>query len=267
MDIPPEATPAPPAADGLLPPATVLERCPAGIEGLDSILEGGIPRGNMVLVAGSVGTGKTTLCLEFLVRGAERGERSLFLSVTESSRKLMQNLSTFEFFHTDLVDQGSLVFLDLPKVYDRLGLGREEMTTEEIGILLRTIRDLVRSLGIRRLVLDSLTSVCYRIRREEQIRDFMLRLGQELNELGCTSLLVSEIGPTPGRYSLHGVEEAIVDGVILLSNVHRMGDILRVLQIIKMRGTAHSHAQFVIQLTPIGILMAPHLKGGREGGG
>ncbi|MGA7476269.1 MAG: ATPase domain-containing protein [Thermoplasmata archaeon] len=270
MELPPAPPPAPPtatpAADGLLPPAVVLERCESGIEGLDSILEGGIPRGNMVLVAGSVGTGKTTLCLEFLVRGAERGERSLFLSVTEASRKLMQNLSTFEFFHKDLVEKGSLVFVDLPKAYDRLGLGREELTSEEIGIVLRTIRDLVQSLGIRRLVLDSLTSVCYRIRREEQIRDFMLRLGQELNEAGCTSLLVSEIGPTPGRYSLHGVEEAIVDGVILLSNSHRMGDILRVLQVIKMRGTSHSHAQFVIQLTPIGMLMAPHLKGGREGG-
>ena len=264
MEVPPVTPPATSPADGLLPPATVLERCPTGIEGLDSILEGGIPRGNMVLVAGSVGTGKTTLCLEFLVRGAERSERSLFLSVTEASQKLIQNLSTFEFFHRDLVENGSLVFVDLPKVYDRLGLGREEMTSEEIGILLRTIRDLVRSLGVQRLVLDSLTSVCYRIRREEQIRDFMLRLGQELKEVGCTSLLVSEIGPLPGRYSLHGVEEAIVDGVILLSNIHRMGDILRVLQIIKMRGTAHSQAQFVIQLTPIGILMAPHLKGGRE---
>ena len=262
---PPDASATPLPADGLLVPATVLERCACGIEGLDSILEGGIPRGNMVLVAGSVGTGKTTLCLEFLVRGAERGERSLFLSVTEASQKLMQNLSTFEFFHRDLVDNGSLVFVDLPQLYDRLGLGREELSNEEIGILLRTIRDLVRSLGVRRLVLDSLTSVCYRIRRDEQIRDFMLRLGQELNSVGCTSLLVSEIGPTPGRYSLHGVEEAIVDGVILLRNAHRMGDILRVLQIIKMRGTAHSHAQFVIELTPIGLLMAPHLKGGREG--
>ena len=133
--------------------------------------------------------------------------------------------------------------------------------------MIRTIRDLVRSLGIRRLVLDSLTSVCYRIRKDEQIRDFMLRLGQELNRAGCTSLLVSEIGPTPGRYSLHGVEEAIVDGVILLWNTRRLGDIVRVIQIVKMRGTAHSRAQYVMELTPIGILMAPHLKGGRETGG
>lgn len=269
MESPPGTPPAsgPPASPPLLAPATVLERCATGIEGLDNIVGGGIPRGNMVLVAGSVGTGKTTLCLEFLVRGAERGERSLFISVTESSEKLVQNLSTFEFFRTDLVLDGSLVFVDLPLVYDRLGLGHDELTTEEIDIVLRTIRDLVRSLGVRRLVLDSLTSVCYRIRRDEQIRDFMLRLGQELSDAGCTSLLVSEIGPSPGRYSLHGVEEAIVDGVILLWNARRMGDILRVLQIVKMRGTAHSRAQYVMELTPIGILMAPHLKGGREGGG
>ncbi len=269
MESPRETTPAPEAPEtvSLSAPASVLERCATGIEGLDNLVGGGIPRGNMVLVAGSVGTGKTTLCLEFLVRGAERGERSLFISVTESSAKLIQNLSTFEFFHRDLIEQGSLIFVDLPIVYDRLGLSHEELAPEEIDILIRTIRDLVRTLGIRRLVLDSLTSVCYRIRRDEQIRDFMLRLGQELNLAGCTSLLVSEIGPTPGRYSLHGVEEAIVDGVILLWNTRRMGDILRGIQIVKMRGTAHSRAQYVMELTPIGILTAPHLKGGRETGG
>jgi circadian clock protein KaiC len=247
-------------------PVAKLERCETGIEGLDNILNGGIPRGNMVLIAGSVGTGKTTLSLEFLVRGAERGERSLFLSVTEASEKLIQNLSTFEFFRQDLIQNGSLVFVDVPTLYDRLGLYREEMTADEIDILIRTIRDLVAELGAQRLVLDSLTSVCYRIRRDERIRDFMLKLSQVLNEAGCTSILVSEIGPQPGRYSLHGVEEAIVDGVILLGNTRRQGDILRVLQLIKMRGTPHSRAQYVIELTPIGLLMAPHLKGGRQEG-
>ena len=264
MDSPAEPAPAAPRA--LMAPATILERCATGISGLDDILGGGIPRGNMVLVAGSVGTGKTTLCLEFLVRGAERGERSLFISVTEASDKLMQNLSTFEFFRADLVSDGSLVFVDLPMLYDKLGLEHEEMTADEVDILLRTIHDLVETLGVKRLVLDSLTSVCYRIRRDEAIRDFMLRLGQMLNDLGCTSLLVSEIGPTQGRYSMHGVEEAIVDGVVLLWNTRRSGDILRVLQVVKMRGTAHSRAQYVMELTPIGILLAPHLKGGRGEG-
>ena len=54
-----------------------------------------------------------------------------------------------------------------------------------------------------------------------------------------------------------------MDGIVLLWNARRRGDILRVLQIVKMRGSAHSHAQYVIELTPIGLLMTPHLKGNR----
>ncbi|HKS59739.1 MAG TPA: ATPase domain-containing protein [Thermoplasmata archaeon] len=239
------------------------ERCVTGIEGLDNVLGGGIPKGNTVLIAGSVGTGKTTLSLEFLVRGAEAGEKSLFLSVTESSAKLIENLSTFEFFRPELVSEGMLTFIDVPTIYDKLGLDREELNPSEIDLLVFTIRGLVAEIGAKRVVLDSLTNVCYKIRREELIRDFMLKLSQAVSELGCTTLLISEIGPLPGRYSVHGVEEAVVDGVVLLGNARRQGDILRVLQVIKMRGTSHSRAQYVIELTPIGMLMAPHLKGGR----
>ncbi len=242
----------------------IRDRCLTGIHGLDDILGGGIPRGNMVLVSGSVGTGKTTLTLEFLVRGAERGEKALYLSVTEASSKLLQNLETFEFFKSELVADGMLSFVDVPQIYEKLGLDHDEMPGEEVDLLARTIVDLAQELGVKRVVLDSLTSVCYRIRKEERIRDFMLKLGQGLFALGCTTLLVSEVGQAPGRLSLYGVEEAIVDGVILLGNVRRQGDIIRVLQVVKMRGTSHSRAQYVIELTPIGLLMAPHLKGSHQ---
>jgi circadian clock protein KaiC len=254
------------AADRLVPPGpgAIRDRCLTGIHGLDDILGGGIPRGNMVLISGSVGTGKTTLTLEFLVRGAERGERGLYLSVTEASEKLLQNLDTFEFFKAELVSEGRLTLVDVPVMYEKLGLDRDEMSAEEVDLLVRTIVDLAQELGVKRVVLDSLTSVCYRIRREERIRDFMLKLGQGLFALGCTTLLVSEVAQAAGRLSLYGVEEAIVDGVILLGNVRRQGDIIRVLQVVKMRGTSHSRAQYVIELTPIGLLMAPHLKGSRQ---
>ncbi|MCI4348213.1 MAG: circadian clock protein KaiC [Thermoplasmata archaeon] len=242
---------------------TTATRCATGIEGLDNILGGGIPRGNMVLMAGGVGTGKTTLCLEFLVRGAEKGEKGLFISVTEASTKLMQNFSTFEFFRPDLVQHELITIVDLPIIYDRLGLSREELKPGEVDILVRTIQDLVRESGARRVVVDSLTSVGFRVRSEEKARDFILKLGQAFSDLGTTSLMVAEVGAVPGVHSLYGVEEAIVDGVVMLSNVRRRGDLLRVLQVIKMRGTVHSRAQYVIELTPIGMLMAPFLKGGR----
>ena len=262
MDATPPASPAN-AAEAPSPAAAQMERCQTGIDALDAILSGGIPRGNMVLIAGSVGTGKTTLTLEFLIRGAERGERSLFLSVTEATAKLVQNVASFEFFRTSLIEDGSLVLLDLPAVTAKLGFDRDELSHEDLDILLRTIRDLVTTLGVRRLVLDSITSLGYRIPRDEQLRDFLLRLGEILSEANCTSLIVSEISPEPGRYSTRAVEEAIVDGILLLRSTRRLGDILRVLQVVKMRGTPHSRALYVLELTPIGILLAPHLKGGR----
>lgn len=254
--------PGPPAPEPTAPAAYDRERCPTGIEALDNILEGGIPRGNTVLVAGSVGTGKTTLTLEFLIHGAAIGERSLFLSVTESTTKLIENMRSFEFFRPELITSGQLILVDIPAVYERLGLDSEELRPDEIHLFLQTLDRFLDESKAQRVVLDSLTSLAYRIQREERVRDFMLRLGEILARHGCTSLLVSEIGPAAGRYSLRGVEEAIVDGVILLGNARRHGDILRVLQVIKMRGTSHSRAQYVVEMTPIGLLLAPHLKGG-----
>jgi len=237
-------------AQSLSPP--LLERCPTGIEGLDNILGGGFPRGSTVLLTGSCGTGKTTLGLEYLVRGALVGERCLFLSVTEASEK-------------KILEDKRLIFIDVPILYEKLGLSKQELTPEDIDLFITAIVHLAASLKVQRLVLDSVTSVCFRIRHEEKIRDFILKLGKSLSDINCTTILVSEIGPQADRYSLYGVEEAIADGVILLGNVQREGDLLRTLQCIKIRGATHSRAQYVIEITPIGILLAPFLKGGRKG--
>jgi circadian clock protein KaiC len=241
-----------------------MERCATGIEGLDNILDGGFPRGSTVLLTGSCGTGKTTLGMEYLVRGAKMGERSLFLSVTEASQKIVENLATFEFFDQKLVEEKKLVFIDVPILYEKLGLSKQELTPEDIDLFITAIVHLAASMKIQRLVLDSVTSVCFKIRQEEKIRDFILKLGKSLSDINCTTILISEIGPQSDRYSRYGVEEAIADGVILLGNVQRQGDLLRTLQVIKVRGATHSRAQYVIEITPIGIFLAPFLKGGKK---
>jgi circadian clock protein KaiC len=205
------------------------DRCVTGIDALDNVLDGGIPRGNTVLVTGSVGTGKTTLSMEFLVHGALQGENCLFVSVTESCEKLMNNIIPYEFFDDKLIREGKL--------------------------------------ETKRLVIDSITSVCYRLRTQEKIREFILRLGAVLSAKGCTSLLVSEISPAEERYSLFGVEEAIADGIIFMGNLERRGDLLRTLQVVKMRGTMHSRAKYVLDLTHCGVLLVPLLKGGSVAGG
>ncbi len=239
------------------------ERCVTGIEGLDTILNGGIPRGNSVLVTGSCGTGKTTMSLEFLVHGALKDENCLFFSVTEASRKMLNNVVPYDFFEQSLVDEGKLSFIDMPDIYEQLGLlEKSEFSFQEIDELVEVIGKKVEEKNVKRLVIDSVTSVCFQLKTEEKIRDFILKLMKTLSSHGCTSLLVSEISPEEPRYSLYGVEEAIADGIILMGNMERHGDLLRTLQVVKMRGTDHSRAKYVLDLTPVGVLLVPLLKGG-----
>ena len=243
------------------------ERCVTGIEGLDHILNGGVPRGNTVLVSGSVGTGKTSICIEFLVRGALYGESSLYLSVTEPVDKLLRNVIPFDFWDEKLIKQGKLQFVDLPRIYEELGVDKDELSLEETRRLSDAIVRRVEEGRIKRLVLDSGTSVAYRLKEEERIRDFFLRLGQALSAKGCTSLLVAEVAPSAPGYSRFGLEEAIADGVIVTGNLERRGDLLRTLQVVKMRGTQHSRAKYVLDLTTAGVLLVPLLKGGSVAGG
>ena len=114
-------------------------------------------------------------------------------------------------------------------------------------------------------MIDSITSVCYKLKTSEKIRDFILKLGKSLSDLNCTSMLVGEVAANATAYSSFGVEEAISDGIILMANMERRGDLLRTLQVIKMRGTSHSRAKYVLDLTPMGVLLVPLLKGGSTG--
>ena len=242
------------------------DRCVTGIEGLDNILNGGIPLGNTVLVTGTVGTGKTTLGMEFLVRGAQRGENCAFISVTEPSSKLIENMRTYDFFDDALIKAGRLHIFDLQVIYDHLGLEWGEYEIKDMEILLSAFEDIVDELSITRLAIDSITAICFQLKSRSAIRKFIFDLGQFLSTFGCTTFLISETVVEAGveKYSVFGVEEAISDGIMLLGNVNRKGDLLRTIQVVKMRGTRHSRAKFVSDLTPDGMAVVPLLKWGSE---
>lgn len=236
------------------------DKCVTGIKELDIQMDGGIPVGSTVLVVGSSGSGKTTLCMQFLVNGAKMGEKGVFFTITEPLFKLMSNLEKFEFFDKSLVDNGMITIIDLRIIFERMGLDVEKYTVEDASALLDVIKDIAKELNAKRLVIDSITALCYRLQTREMIRDFIFKLGTFLAAIECTTFLTSEIPPGEYKFSQYGIEEFISDGIIFLGDVERGGDLIRTLQVVKMRGVNHSRAKYALSITSRGIELAPLLK-------
>lgn len=240
-----------------------VPRIKTGVGGLDSILNGGIPKGNLVLLSGACGTGKTTLALEMLVNGAKEGDVGLFITTTEPVSRIVDNASTFAFFDRSLVGK-KLHFIDANALFEELNFDTE-LVDKDIETLLKWLARTIKEKGATRVVLDSLTGVCFRIAKKDLIRDFTFRLGRTLSEGGCTTIATSETKAGEYAYSSFGVEEAVADGIVILGNHDSRGYLLRTLQVVKMRGTVHSRARYVVDLTAHGLIMVPMLKATMKG--
>ena len=183
-----------------------------------------------------------------------------------TSVKLLENIRQYSFFDVSLVDTGLINVFDMDVLYHWLGLDKTSFDLDDVHALIKAITDIVNTIGVTRLVIDSVTTLCYKIKSEQLIRDFLFTLGKKLATLGCTTILISEITSSMenAHWSSFGVEEAIADGIMVMGDVERMGHLLRFLQVVKMRGTPHSRAKHAVELTQLGVMLTPMLKWGSQ---
>ncbi len=231
----------------------MVDQIKTGIIELDEILDGGIPRGNSVLLSGSCGTGKTILAEQFLFQGArESNETGIYISLSEPRDRIIMNLEPFKFYDPKLIEEDKIKVLDITQ--DARLVNLEPLTVNGI---INMISSIIRDSEAQRVVIDSITAICNSLGNERNIREFIFELGLQLGYLDCTTIFISEIPPMNFQYSVYGIEEFIADGVILLREMEDKGDLIRTLQVVKMRGVNHSRNKQVLQITENGIVLKP----------
>ena len=204
----------------------IYDRAKTGVKGLDEMLSGGIPRGNLVMITGCPGTGKTILTLQFLIEGAKKGEKSLYISLNEPVENIRKNAAR--------------VGLDLED-YEKKGLlnikGASHLEiTDPIG----DIAHQVSNFGAQRLVIDPINVLGAYIGSPQKLRKKILDLNETLSMHKCTTLTVSEIREGSTYISAYGIEEFVCDGIIILYYLKKKDTYERAICVRKMRGSQHS---------------------------
>jgi circadian clock protein KaiC len=211
-----------------------LPKAPTGIEGLDGITGGGLPRGRPTLVCGGAGCGKTLLAMEFLVRGAtEFGEPGVFLAFEETAEELAQNVRSLG-YDLEKLAQRKQMLVDFVHV-ERSQI--EETGEYDLEGLFIRLGHAIDSVGARRVVLDSIETLFGGLSNAAILRSELHRLFRWLKDKDVTAVITGERGE--GTLTRHGLEEYVSDCVIVLD--HRITEQLstRRLRIVKYRGSVH----------------------------
>lgn len=240
-------------------------RTKIGIQGLDKALNGGIPQGNIVLVSGGTGTGKSTFCLQYLINGAQLfGEKGLYVSTEQNKEELYKQAGLFNWNLSDL-EQKNLVkvaYFDITGTDgfpERLNALIEEFKPKRLIIdSLTTLTDSLLVSGIgedKQFSMVQIAETVNPIPRTEQIvtKNILYRLFKEIKKYGVTTLLTTEVPENQQTLSADGVSEFIADGVVILSYLGVGGSEFRSFMIRKMRYTSHEKKAMSYDLTNNGF--------------
>jgi circadian clock protein KaiC len=218
-----------PVATAALQPARASEglRTPTGIVGLDAMINGGIPRGRVVLIAGGPGTGKTTMSMQYLVNGCVKyGENGIFVSLDESLNKILEDTVAFGWNLSELIQQNKITFIETPTLNDA------KFSVEE---LLATIKTAAQSSNAKRIALDPLTYISIHYPDIVARRRALMNLFNTLADTGATCMVTNEMRGEGERAIL--LEEYLADGVFRLQSSQIERGRVRTIGIEKMRGT------------------------------
>ncbi len=209
-DMPKRATARAPKTPRRIP---VLSKAPTGIQGLDALTGGGLPRGRPTLVCGGTGCGKTLMAMEFLVRGAvDFGEPGVFMAFEENDAELATNFASLGHDLPTLIKKKKLV-VEFVRV-ERSELAQTGDYDLE-GLFIR-LGHAIDRIGAKRVVLDTLETLFSGLSNAALLRSELQRLFRWLKARGITAIITAESGEA--ALTRHGLEEYVADCVIVLAS-------------------------------------------------
>lgn len=221
---------------------------PTGVPGLDELMRGGVPGSGPLLVSGEAGAGKTTLGLQFLHHGARLGERGIFFSYEESPEQLASDARGFGFDFGSYLKKGliEIQYTPLPR------LNIEEQ--------IHLIQDRLSATGAKRAVVDSLTMLFHSIESADVARRQVYCITTLFKNARCAAMLDTDPPAGSGLISRFGVEESIIDGVLVLKLVREGRERRRYLEVYKMRGVNHAGGDNPMKITSRGMVVYPRME-------
>jgi circadian clock protein KaiC len=210
-----------------------VHKVKSGIPGLDAMLGGGLARRSVTAVAGGTGSGRTIFCSQFLAAGAsEFDEPGLFISLDAQKELVYSNLSAFGWDMMSLERDNKIVFIDYPQ-NELASLAEQE----------GAMRDLITTLGIKRVVVDSISPYALLFSAPEERKMNTLRFVNAVRGWKVTALISAETLPAHESEVPHTISgvESFADGFIHLSFLKHAGRRERAIEIVKMRGCQHEH--------------------------
>ncbi|MEA2462414.1 MAG: circadian clock protein KaiC [Acidobacteriota bacterium] len=229
------------------------ELVPTGIAGLDEVLRGGLPRHQMYFIQGDPGAGKTTLSFQFLLEGARRGEKTLYVTLSSSARDLervarshrwdLSGINIHEQFQT-ATGSDSTIF---------------RPAEIELGKTVRAILEAIDAHQPDRVVIDSLGEIRLLSESVLRYRKQLLTLKEYFRERSITGLVLDDRSVAARESEVQGLAEGVI---VLTVSAPTYGNTKRSLEVVKMRGVAFRGGYHDFTIERGGLTVFPRLTAG-----
>lgn len=233
---------------------TTMQKVPTGVPGLDTITNGGLPKGRTTLLTGKSGAAKSILALQLASHFARSGLKTVVFTLEETPADLIDTGDGLGFAISELKTAGKLRFTDLT-----LPLDANTVVTGDydIAALVHRIEAAVSEFGAEALVLDSATALFSPKPPEERLRQQFFELVRTFRRLELTALVTAEAPDDYGPRTTLGVEDYLCDVVLVLRNLVDDERRRRTLEVHKYRRSAHYKGEYPCTITAKGLMVFP----------